>query len=53
MRTMQDIISDIRYVSNKFTESKGKDKALIKEFVKLRRELQDRVDLMSIERSSS
>lgn len=53
MRTMQDIIDDMRDLSKQFDKGNTTYEHTMKEMLKLKKELQDRADLLSIERSSS
>jgi hypothetical protein len=53
MRTMQDIIDDMRDLSRQFDKGKTTYEETMPMLLKLRKELQDRADLLSIARSSS
>jgi hypothetical protein len=53
MRTMEDIIDDMRNLSRQFDKGKTTYEETMPTMLRLRRELQDRVDLLSIARSSS
>lgn len=53
MRTMQDMIDDMRYLSRQFEEGNITYEETMPNLLKLKRELQDRVELLSIARSSS
>lgn len=53
MRTMQDIIDDMRDLSMRFEQGSLTYEETMPTILKLRKELQDRVDLLSIGRSSS
>lgn len=53
MRTMQGIIDDMRDLSKQFEEGNTTYEHTIKKMLRLKKELQDRADLLSMERSAS
>ena len=53
MRTMQDIVDDMRSLTKQFEQGGITYEETMPTMLKLKRELQDRVDLLSIGRSSS
>lgn len=53
MRTMQDIIDDMRSLTKQFEQGSITYEETMPNILKLKKELQDRVDLLSIGRSSS
>lgn len=53
MRTMQGIIDDMRDLSKQFEKGTTTYEHTMKEMLKLKKELQDRADLISMERSAS
>jgi hypothetical protein len=53
MRTMEDMIDDMRNLSKQFDDGKITYEETMPMLLKLKKELQDRADLLSIARSSS
>jgi hypothetical protein len=53
MRTMQDIIDDMRRLSVQFKEGELSYNETMTPMLRLRKELQQRADLLSLARSSS
>jgi hypothetical protein len=53
MRTMEDMIDDMRNLSKQFDDGEITYEETMPILLKLKSELQDRVDLLSLARSSS